>query len=204
MRLLFAFSILICSFFSYASDIDMSNPNTVLHSVAGKTLKRISAEKALIIKDPSYVKVIIDAELLPYFDYKYAAYVVLGQHLKKTTKPERDQFVIEFRRYLINAYAHILSEYNEQKLEIIDNPYFKNKRTVSVQVKIRNKDGNVTNVAFKLRKNKKTGEWRVFDVIAEGISMLNTKQSEFGELINRHGVGYVTELLKKKNNEVSS
>jgi len=193
MRLLFAFSILICSFFSYASDIDMSNPNTVLHSVAGKTLKRISAEKALIIKDPSYVKVIIDAELLPYFDYKYAAYVVLGQHLKKTTKPERDQFVIEFRRYLI-----------EQKLEIIDNPYFKNKRTVSVQVKIRNKDGNVTNVAFKLRKNKKTGEWRVFDVIAEGISMLNTKQSEFGELINRHGVGYVTELLKKKNNEVSS
>ena len=204
MRLLFALFIFTCSFFSYASDIDMSNPNTVLHSVAGKTLKRISAEKALISKDPSYVKVIIDAELLPYFDYKYAAYKVLGRNLKKTTKEERDQFVVEFRSYLINAYAHILSSYNEQKLEIIDNPYFKNKRIVNVEVKIRDENNKVTNVAFKLRKNKKTGEWRVFDVIAEGISMLNTKESEFGELIDRHGVNYVIELLKKKNNEVPS
>ena len=182
----------------------MSDPNQVIHSVSTKTLARISAEKSRLQREPGYIKVVIEDELIPYFDYKYAAYKVMGRHLKKTSKAQRNNFVDAFRTYLVNTYGHILFEYEEQEFEIVDNPYFKGKKIIAITVRVRDSNEKITQLVFKLRKNKKTGQWKVFDVIAEGISMLNTKQSEFGELIQRDGINHVIELLKQKNSEFSS
>ncbi|PKG38567.1 MlaC/ttg2D family ABC transporter substrate-binding protein [Psychromonas sp. Urea-02u-13] len=197
---LFMFFSLLTSFV-YADAVVGNNPNEVIHSVSSNTFARINAEKNKLETQPGYIKVIIEEELIPYFDYKYAAYKVMGAHLKKTTKEQRNDFVSAFRDYLVNAYGHILYEYDQQEIEILDNSHFKDKRIISIPVRIRDKNGQVTQIAFKLRKNKKTGEWKVFDVIAEGISMLNTKQSEFGDLIHKKGIDHVIALLEKKNNE---
>ena len=57
----------------------------------------------------------------------------------------------------------------------------------------------LTRLVLKLRKNSKTGEWKAFDMVAEGISMLSAKQSELTPLIRTKGVAGVTELLKEHN-----
>lgn len=204
MRILSIVIALLFSSFSYSAPVDMSDPNQVIHSVSTKTLGRISAEKDRLQNEPNYIQVVIEEELIPYFDYKYAAYKVMGSHLKKTSKAQRSNFVDAFRTYLVNTYGHILFEYENQELQILDNPHFKDKKIISIAVRIRDDKEQVTQLAFKLRKNKKTQQWKVFDVIAEGVSMLNTKQSELGELIRKDGIDHVIELLKKKNSEFSA
>ena len=204
MRLLSFAIALLFSCFSYSTPVDMSDPNQVIHSVSTNTLTRISAEKQRLQGEPGYIKVVIEEELLPYFDYKYAAYKVMGRHLKKTSKEQRSDFVDAFKIYLVNTYGHILFEYEEQEFEIVDNLHFKDKKIITIAVKVRDNNEKITKLAFKLRKNKKTGQWKVFDVIAEGISMLNTKQSEFGDLLQKNGIDHVIELLVQKNSEFSS
>jgi len=204
MRLLSLALVLLFSSFSSAADVDMTNPNQVIHSVSSQTLDRISAEKARLDKEPKYVQVIVEEELIPYFDYKYAAFLVMGNSIKETTKEQRDEFVDAFKTSLVNTYGHILFEYDNHKLNIIDNPNFADKNIVSIDVQITDDKNNVTKLVFKLRKNKKTNEWKVYDVIAEGISMLSTKQSELGELIRKNGIDNVIELLKEKNKELAS
>ena len=54
-------------------------------------------------------------------------------------------------------------------------------------------------VAFKVRLNKKTKQWQAFDMVAEGISLLDSKQAELGSIIRQKGLPYVTELLKSKS-----
>jgi len=189
------------SLFAIAANEITSDPNQVLHSVSANTFARISAERTILETQPEHMQIIIEEELIPYFDYKYAAYKVIGSHLKKTTREQRNEFVDAFKSYLVNAYGHILFEYDQQELEILDNAHFKDKKIISIPVRIHDKNEQITQIAFKLRKNKKTGEWKVFDVIAEGISMLNTKQSEFKELIHKKGIDHVINLLKQKNSE---
>lgn len=184
-----------------ADAVPVSDPNQVIRLVSVNTLERINLERSKLEAEPDYIKVVIEEELIPYLDFKYAAYKVMGTHLKNTTKEQRTAFVVAFRSYLINAYGHILFEYDQQEVEIIDNKHYKDKKIISIPVRIHDQSGQVTQIAFKLRKNKKTGEWKVFDVIAEGISMLNTKQSELNELIHKEGVDYVIALLQKKNRE---
>ena len=95
-------------------------------------------------------------------------------------------------------------EFDGQKVSIHDNKNFQNKKTISVPVNLKDKNGQLTNLVFKLRKNKKTKEWKVFDVIAEGVSMLSTKQSEIGGLIDKKGIDEVIKMLKEKNAEQTS
>jgi phospholipid transport system substrate-binding protein len=206
MRIFSIVFALLFSCFAYSTPVDMSDPNQVIHSVSSKTLARIAAEKERLQSEPNYINVVIEEELIPYFDYKYAAFQVMGRYLKskKTTGEQRNNFVDAFKNYLVNAYGHILFEYDQHKLDILDNPYFKGKKIISISVNVRDANDQVTQLAFKLRKNKKTGQWKVFDVIAEGISMLNTKRSELGELLQKNGIDQVTEMLKQKNREFSS
>jgi len=204
MRLLSLVLVFLFSSFSSAADVDMTNPNHVIRSVSSQTLDRISAEKERLEKDPKYVQVIVEEELIPYFDYKYAAFLVMGNAVRETTKEQRDAFVDAFKTSLVNTYGHILFEYDNHQLTIIDNNNFADKTIVSVEVRITDAQGQVTKLLFKLRKNKKTKEWKVYDVIAEGISMLSTKQSELGELIRKNGIDNVIELLKEKNKELAS
>lgn len=201
MRTLWILFFSLWSLFAIADDVVASDPNQVIRSVSSNTFARISAEKATLEAHPEHMKIIIEEELIPYFDYKYAAYKVVGSHLKKTTREQRNEFVATFKNYLVNAYGHILFEYDQQELEILDNAHFTDKKIISIPVRIRDENEQVTQIAFKLRKNKKTGQWKVFDVIAEGISMLNTKQSEFNELIHKKGIDHVINLLKQKNSE---
>lgn len=187
-----------------AVTVDMSDPNKVLHSVSSNAFSRITEEQNRLQREPEYIKVVIEEELLPYFDYKYAAYKVMGPHLKNTSAAQRSHFVDAFRTYLVNTYGHILFEYKQQKIEILDNTQFKDKNIISIAVRIRDENEQLTKLDFKLRKNRKTAEWKVFDVIAEGVSMLNTKQNELGELIQKQGINHVIELLEQKNREFSS
>ena len=195
---------LLFSSFVFSSAIDMSNPNKVIQSVSVNTFDRITADEARLQADPNYIQVVIEEELLPYFDYKYAAYKVLGADLKNTTINQRNDFVEAFRLHLMNSYGNILLKYDRQKIEVPGNTNFKNARIVAVPVIVRDKSNQVVQLSFKLRENTKTGEWKVFDVIAEGVSMLDTKQSEIKALIHKEGIDHVIELLKKKNSEFSA
>jgi len=192
------------SFSAQAAEADISDPNNALQLLSDNTFARLNKEQAKLANNPDYIKVIITEELIPYFDYKYAAYSVLGPYLRKTTPEQRKQFVDAFYEYSINAYGHILLNYNKQTLTILGNKNFKGKKIVNIPVRMQENSGQVTQLSFKLRKNKKTGEWKVFDVIAEGVSMLDTKRSEFSALLQQKGVDDLIKLLQQKNSEFSS
>ena len=59
------------------------------------------------------------------------------------------------------------------------------------------------NVIFKLRQNSKTGEWKAFDMVAEGISLLSAKQTELGGLIRQQGIDAVSQMLEEHNRKPS-
>ena len=49
---------------------------------------------------------------------------------------------------------------------------------------------------FQWRKNTQTGNWQAYDMIAEGVSMITTKQNEWSDLLRTKGVDGLTAQLK--------
>ena len=81
-----ALTLLTLTFFvsANAQSVDKANPYHMIQEVADITFTRFSNEQDAIRKQPNLLKNIVREELMPYIDYKYAAYKVLGSYLKKT------------------------------------------------------------------------------------------------------------------------
>jgi phospholipid transport system substrate-binding protein len=182
-----------------AADVDKKDPYQMIKTVADITFKRFANEQSAIRAEPNLLKTIVREELMPYINYQYAAYKVIGSNFKKTNKADRADFVPAFREYLITSYAQVFTLYNNQKVEFAPAKDFSDQRVVSVETSVMEPGRAPINISFRVRKHKKTGDWKAYDMVAEGISLLDSKQAELSSLIRQKGLAHVTEMLKEKS-----
>lgn len=182
-----------------SADVDKKDPYKMIKTVADITFTRFANEQSEIRKEPNLLKNIVREELMPYVNYQYAAYKVIGSNFKKTKKADRAKFVPAFRDYLITSYAQVFTLYNNQKVEFAPAKNFSKERVVSVDTSVIEPGRAPINISFRVRKHKKTGEWKAYDMVAEGISLLDSKQAELSSLIRQKGLPHVTAMLKEKS-----
>ncbi|ADT85948.1 MULTISPECIES: MlaC/ttg2D family ABC transporter substrate-binding protein [Vibrio] len=179
-----------------AQEIDQTDPYLMMKQVAQKAFDRLKAEQDLVHKDPDHLKVIVEEELMPYVNDQYAALKLLGSNLKGAKREDVGEFIKAFRAYLVANYAQVLTQYTDQTIEFGPEPSVgDDRRITSVKVDIVDTPRPNIKLEFKLRKEK-SGEWRAFDMIAEGISLLSSKQSEWNGKIRQEGILSVAKELE--------
>jgi len=188
---LFTF-LLLFSISGQAADSINLSPYTVLEKAGNQLFTRISNNQQEIKKFPNLMNVIVQEELMPTIDYKYAAYKILGKHLKKTTKEQRAKFALSMRSYLARTYATALKQYKNQQVIFEQEKSTKGKRIVAIRAQIIDLNKQTIDMIFKMRMNKKTGEWKAYDMVVEGISLLSSKKAEFSKRIAKQGVEQVS------------
>ncbi|WOH35862.1 ABC transporter substrate-binding protein [Thalassotalea fonticola] len=191
-----------------ASDVSKENPYVMIKEVAEITFARFAREEKAIKQNPELLKDIVREELMPYITYKYASYKVLGNHFKAKKgatkeesaahKQEIAEFMLAFKEYLITSYAQVFTLYEQQQVKFTPTKKIKTD-TVMVGVDIIDDIRPTINIKFAVRKNNKTKEWQAYDLVAEGISLLDAKRKELRSILARNGVAKVTEMLKKKS-----
>ena len=179
-----------------AGAISLANPYMLVNEVAQSTFDRLSRQQVEIKANPEYLRTIVREEMLPAVDVRFSAYRVIGNQLNNTTPEQRDRFVAAFSDYLVVTYADALAAYKEQELDIGSGTVAKGEKLVSVPVSVLEANKPAIKLEFKLRQNSRTGEWRVFDMVAEGISLLSAKQAELSGLIRQDGIDKVTLQLQ--------
>lgn len=181
-----------------ANTIDATKPYDMIIKVSEQAFSRLSAEQDIIKGDPEHLKVVVEEELMPHVNYRYAALKLLGPNLKGAKREDVMEFIHAFRGYLVTSYAQVLTQYTGQEVKFGPEPKIDNKMSIiGVKVTIMDSPRPNINLEFKLRKDKKTGEWKAFDMIAEGISLLSSKQSEWNTKIRQEGILSVADELEQ-------
>ena len=179
------------SLFSAANAQDQ-NPYEIANSVASTSLAKIKAAKG----DKSALEKIIEEDLLPFIDVKYAAYKVMGTCAKTLSKEDRERFTDAFTVYMKKSFVDALGKYTNQ--EIIPSPVKEVKADeglVAVKLMIHEEGKKDLEMVLKMRKNSKTGEWKAFDLVGENISILDAKTSEIFPVLSSKGVNAAIEVL---------
>ncbi|EPH6097060.1 phospholipid-binding protein MlaC [Vibrio cholerae] len=194
-------STLLMPWLATAATIDTSNPYQMMKAVAEKSFDRLKNEQPKVHQDPQYLKVIVEEELMPYVNEQYAALKLLGPNLKGAKREDVAEFVKAFRAYLVTNYAQVLTQYTNQTIEFWpEMPLEEDRRITTVKVEILDAPRPNIKLEFKLRQEK-SGEWKAFDMIAEGISLLSSKQSEWSGKIRQEGILAVAKELEQLANQ---
>lgn len=180
------------------------NPYVLLEKLANKTIERIEQDRTLIDEDINHVRVVIREEMMPYVDYVYAAKRVLGRNLTQTTEEQRQEFYTVFRDYLITTYAGAFTQYDEtkHKIQFGDAGRFEaGSRMVVVNTRLVEEGRPPIRLDFKMRYDSNDELWKAFDLVVEGVSLLNSKQSEISSVIRTNGIDGTIALLREKAKE---
>lgn len=181
----------------FAMAMNQTNPYKLMDEAAEKTFTRLKNEQPQIRKDPNYLRTIVREELLPYVQIKYAGALVLGTYYKNATPAQRDAYFTAFEAYLEQVYGQALAMYHGQTYQIAPEQPIGNKNIVAIRVTIIDPNGRPpVRLDFQWRKNSKTGNWQAYDMIAEGVSMITTKQSEWGDILRKQGIDGLTKQLE--------
>ncbi|MDN4502024.1 ABC transporter substrate-binding protein [Alteromonadaceae bacterium BrNp21-10] len=175
-----------------------NNPYVMVEDAATKTFARIKKQRDEIQKNPEILREIMKDELLPHVDYKFSALKVLGKHFKSVPKEKIPEFIQVFREYLITTYAIAMAQYDNQTLEFEPHHDLEDDKEVTVRALIKEAGRPDIKIAFKVRKSRQTNEWKAYDMIAEGISLLSSKQSELEGVIRQNGIDVVIKMLQEK------
>ena len=175
-----------------------TSPYVLMQQASDKLFVDIKNNQAKIKKDPNYLRTIVRNDLLPYVQVNYAGSLVLGSHFKSTTPEQREKFFKAFSDFIEQAYAQVLTAYTDQNIQIEPAKEVGDKNLVSIRVNIMQNGGQAPiKLDFKWRKNSKTGEWQAYDMVAEGVSMVVTKQNEWSGILRQQGIDALTAQIQK-------
>ena len=129
------------------------------------------------------------------FDFKELSRRTLGRSWKKMNAEQQTEFVELFKELLQGVYADRLLAYSDQKV-IFDKEVMLKKGRAEVQSYLQTSDG--TKIPLFYRLTDKTGSWKVYDVIIEGVSMVKNYRTQFREIISKDSPEKLLEILRKK------
>ncbi|OOF37742.1 hypothetical protein BKK49_03455 [Rodentibacter rarus] len=175
-----------------------TSPYVLMQQASDKLFADIKNNQAKIKQNPNYLRTIVRNDLLPYVQVNYAGSLVLGSHFKSTTPEQREKFFKAFGDFIEQAYAQVLTAYSNQNIQIEPAKEVGDKNLVSIRVNILQNGGAAPiKLDFKWRKNSKTGEWQAYDMVAEGVSMVVTKQNEWSGILRQQGIDALTAQIQK-------
>ncbi|MCP3429340.1 MlaC/ttg2D family ABC transporter substrate-binding protein [Opacimonas viscosa] len=184
-----------------ASEQEEVNPYEMIQTSASTTFARMKEEQEQIQANPEHLRTIMRENLLPNVDYRFAAFMTLGNRVKTVPEAKRNEFVEVFREYLVTTYANALGYYDDQSVIFEPAGDYKGKRTVTIRAVIQDEGRPDIKVAFKVRFDRRKNKWGAYDMVAEGISLLSSQRSEFETILRQDGIDTVIALMQEKINQ---
>jgi phospholipid transport system substrate-binding protein len=132
------------------------------------------------------------------FDFGEMAKRSLGPNWQKVNNDEQRQFVELFTELLEKSYADQIESYNGEK--IVYGRENVSQDQADVDTKIVTKKGEEISVNYKLRSEG--GDWKVYDVVIENISIVNNFRSQFNRILANASFAELLKKLQSKSVEI--
>lgn len=174
-----------------ATDAVRSSINEVIRILEDKELKNPGREQERRRK--------LEQVIGNRFSYEEMAKRSLGAPWKELNAAERKEFVELFQRLLSKSYAGKIEGYSGEQVQYL------NERHADEYAEVRTKivSGKVE-IPLDYRLLQIAGDWRVYDVVVDGVSLVNNYRGQFTKIIRESSYKGLVEQLRKKSEQITS
>lgn len=160
-------------------------PDEVVKTTTERLQKEIGTREKEFRADPARLYAFVDDAIVPKFDTRYIAQLILARHWKSATDDQRKRFQVAFKNMLVNSYANALLEYHSSvKAEWQPLRMAPDATDVTVQSRLLRGNGKPPlPIGFAMRL--KEGEWKVYDIVIENLSLVTSFRSQINSEIKR-------------------
>lgn len=205
MRKLKVFCFTLLCGLSLSAFAAVSNPTTMLKSTTDQLIAALKQNKAKLRSQPSYVYTLVNKILLPKVDTIVMSQSVLGRAgWMKATPAQRKQFTQEFTNTVIRTYASALNSYTDETVRYFPiRGGYQGRQVIQVNSQIVRQSGPSVPITYSLIL--RNGQWKIFNLNVEGISLLQSFRSQFAaQLSSGDSIAQIIQNLKKHNAKIGN
>ena len=134
------------------------------------------------------------------FDFRAMSQRTLATNWKKASKEQQQEFVQLFAQLIENTYIGRVEAYTDEKVDYPGEKVKGKKAVVETLILTASADIPINYKVYQ----KKNGEWWVYDVIIEGISLISNYRSSYQEIVKKEGLDGLIAKMKNKIKELES
>jgi phospholipid transport system substrate-binding protein len=132
-------------------------------------------------------------------DFDTLSKLTMARNWARLTPAQQIEFKEEFRRHLSATYGRRIDDYRNETVTVLGTrPEQRGDQTVKTKI---NRGGGSADVLVDYRMRQKDGEWKVIDIVIEGVSLVANFRSQFQDLMAQGGAERLLSVLKQKTAE---
>jgi len=172
-------------------------PDALVRRTTDEVLAIIKSDKDLQAGNPRKVVELAEQKVLPHFDFARMTRLAVGRNWAQATDAQKEALTKEFRTMLVRTYSNSLTQYREQKIEVKPLKATPQDQEVTVRTAVIQQGGPPIPIDYSMAK---TGsEWKVYDVVIDGASLVTTYRGSFNDQIQKGGLDGLIKTLQDRN-----
>ena len=129
-------------------------------------------------------------------DFDTLSKLTMARNWSKLTPAQQEQFRQEFRRHLSATYGRRIDDYRNETVTVLGTrEESRGDQTVKTRI---NRGGGTADVLVDYRVRQTDGQWKIIDVVIEGVSLVANFRSQFQELMAQGGAEKLLAALREK------
>jgi phospholipid transport system substrate-binding protein len=180
---------------------DLQPPQLIIQSVSTQLQQKLRDKS--FTRNFADVTQFVSGVISLHTDFDRIAPLVLGKHWKTATNDEQQRFKQEFKTLLVRTYSRAFVEYNDWTIRFLPLEMPESANKVIVKTEILQPGRQPVGVHYRMLLSK--GDWKVYDILIDGVSLVTNYRSSFSEEIQTKGsLSAVIDGLVKRNAEALS
>jgi phospholipid transport system substrate-binding protein len=181
-------------------------PEQLMTEVSRQMLDTLKREREAVRERPQHLFDLVDEVLGPHVDFPRMSGWVLGKYWRQASAEQRRRFISAFRIMMVRFYTAALLDDPNQLDDLLAREdgliTFLPGRpaegdTTTVRSEVHMNDGKVVQVLFAV--HNRDGDWKVYDVTVEGVSLVTNYRTSFAQEIQQGGIDALIARLEERN-----
>lgn len=178
---------------------DDMTPDILVKTTTQDVTTILKRDKAVFENDTQKLYALIDAKVLPHFDFNQMTSLAVGRYWRQASPAQQQSLTKEFRTLLVRTYANALAAFNNQVIEFKAFNMVAGATDVTVQTQVKQPGAQPIPIEYSMEKT--TAGWKVYDVTIDGVSLVTNYRGSFGDEIRKNGIDGLIQTLATKNRQ---
>ena len=177
-------------------------PDVLARTSSEEVIAILKKDKELRNGNQTKVYQLVEAKILPNFDFNRMTQLALGKNWPRATAKQKQELVTEFRNLLVRTYSSSLTEFTNQTVEFKPLTLKPDDTDVMVRSEIRQPGGQPIPINYRMYKTD--FGWKVYDVTIDSVSLVTNYRASFSNTIRQSGIDGLIKTLADQSDRVEA
>lgn len=197
LRIFFLLLALLAGFPSGPALAADTPPDVLARTTTQEVLAILKQDKDIQNGNLSKVYRLVEAKILPNFDFNRMTQLAVGKHWPRATAKQKQALVTEFRNLLVRTYSTSLTAFTNQTVEFKPLAMKPGDTDVTVRSEIRQPGGQPIPIDYSMYKT--AFGWKVYDVAIDGVSLVTNYRASFATTIRQQGIDGLIKAMAEQS-----